>query len=1074
MREPSPEVDAPQVFGTLHFLKRKTGETVSHIPLDGTRLTIGRERECDIRLYFEDVSKLHAEIIFDEDSGLANLVVHGNNGLIYTPAGGAGKHYYPPSVLTLGDTDTLQIRKKLFRFYYGDISASSYHSPAKTPGRRLSHRLSIVPQGKRFAPSPAKSRLATPGRMAHVGTVEEEEEEEEEDEPLVFEELVGLANGEDGDKIYLEKRDDDVGPKNPFMTPQPKGRAPLRNTSAVPRTRTITFVLPDKSQLERHTPTEEDSVSDENEISEEEDMEALEEGVYEDGDEGIDDDVPAPATPTPSSIPLPDVTPMGGPRRQLASPRAAYSTPRGAGSDALRRALLIRSARKRIEAETETVEPEVEVVPNHFEGRRRRSSGRTLSPPQPDSESSEEDEDKENTPLQWVYEDGQGGLDDSDSDRDSLDTEYSIPGARILDFDASPDPGSPSESEGSAEGDFGSESGEESDERSQDYSVDERSHEEYSADEREYDHGYEAGDISSDIDDEVDRSLVCPPEEVERSPSPVLYTPPVYAGARMSLAGIGPPMRFEDQPSPVNEHLPTGMRIPPTPSRLGKPVRPCTPKKAEPSKAEDAVVAPVTPPPTTTPATPPPQTPAKTCRTGLTPAQRAQLATPLAFPTAPASFRDAPTRPIETPRRTFLDTILSSSKKGVKNTVSFIPETPNTGFGTLRKRMPTPRVDRIAEVDVPATPTSAEDVARMLYPQSPTEPQTQPLQTEPNIPHTQPTPHTQPIPHTQPTPSPGQHRRRSSLAGIRDLLKSKKPTTLGLEDLIEPKKSSGIRDMFRASTPPLNGVREMLSDRAVPPTPQMDLAHVFPHPVPPTPRMELADMFPEPELELEEEPRTRSLPTRAPRTELAKVSIKPKTRAKEPESAPVRNTRRTAKASEPRSAPTRRVTRSQTVELEEPELEVETKATRRVTRSQTDELEVEAQVETKSAPAIREVAEPKSAIWPESKSAPTRPDKPAPTRRSRRVLGEAEPVKEPPAKVSKATKAPKAAPKLAVPARSTKTRTRNTPSEDKDKIGKTGVDVDVGNKENSATPDPEPKRKTALPVRITRSRKAKV
>ncbi|BEI99290.1 hypothetical protein CcaverHIS631_0403330 [Cutaneotrichosporon cavernicola] len=1003
MRESSPEVDAPQVFGTLHFLKRKTGETVSHIPLDGTRLTIGRERECDIRLYFEDVSKLHAEIVFDEDSGLANLVVHGNNGLIYTPAGGAGKHYYPPSVLILGDTDTLQIRKKLFRFTYGDISASSYHSPAKTPGRRLSHRLSIVPQGKRFAPSPAKSRLATRGRMAHVGAVEEENE----DEPLVFDELVGLANGEDGDKIYLEKRDDDVA--NPFMTPQPKGRAPLRNTSAVPRTRTITFVLPDKSQLERHTPTEKDSVSDENEISEEEDMEALEEGGYEDGDEGIDDDVPAPATPTPSSIPLPDVTPMGGPRRQLASPRAAYATPRGAGSDALRRALLIRSARKRIEAETETVEPEVEVIPNHFEGRRRRSSGRTLSPPQPDSESSEEDEDKDNAPLQWVYEDGQGGLDDSDSDRDSLDMEYSIPGARILDFDASPDPGSPSESEGSAEGEEGSESGEESDERSQDYS----------ADEREYEHGYEAGDISSDIDDEVDRSLVCSPEEVERSPSPVLYTPPVYAGARMSLAGIGPPMRFEDQPSPVNEHLPTAKT-----SRTG---------------------------------------------TGLTPAQRAQLATPLAFPTAPASFRDAPTRPIETPRRTFLDTILSSSNNGVKNTVSFVPETPNTGFGTMRKRMPTPRVDRIVEVDVPTTPTSAEDVARMLYPQSPTEPQTQPLLTEPNIPHIQPTPHTQSTPHTQPTsntqptPSPGQHRRRSSLAGIRDLLKPKKPTTLGLEDLVEPKKSSGIRDMFRASTPPLNGL--MYSPRPVPPTPHMELADVFPEPEPE-----------EDELE-EEEPGTRSLPVRASRTEpakAAKVSIKPKTRAKEPESAPIRNTRRTAKASEPRSAPTRRVTRSQTVELEEPEPEpeVETKAMRRVTRSQTEELEAEAEVETKSAPAPREAAEPKSVIC-ESKSAPTRPDKPAPTRRSRRVLGEAEPAKEPPAKVSKPTKAPKAASKPALPALSTtKTRSRNAPSEDKAKIGKTGVGV--GNKENSATPDPEPKRKTALPVRVTRSRKAKV
>jgi hypothetical protein len=34
---------------------------------------------------------------------------------------------------------------------------------------------------------------------------------EEEDEPLVFDELVGLAEGDEGDKIYLEKRDEMVG-----------------------------------------------------------------------------------------------------------------------------------------------------------------------------------------------------------------------------------------------------------------------------------------------------------------------------------------------------------------------------------------------------------------------------------------------------------------------------------------------------------------------------------------------------------------------------------------------------------------------------------------------------------------------------------------------------------------------------------------------------------------------------------------------------------------------------------------------------------------------------------------------
>ncbi|GMK58923.1 hypothetical protein CspeluHIS016_0603650 [Cutaneotrichosporon spelunceum] len=1093
MRESSPDVDAPQVFGTLHFLKRKTGEAVSHIPLDSTRLTLGRERECDIRLYFEDVSKLHAEILFDEDSGLANLVVHGNNGLIYTPDGGFGKHYHPPSVLTLSDGDTLQIRKKLFRFSYGDVSASSYRSPAKTPGRRLSHRLSIVPQGKRFAPSPAKSRFATPGRAAHVGAVEEEDDEE--DEPLVFDELVGLADGDEGDRIYLEKRDDKVAPKNPFMTPQPKGRAPLRNTSAVPRTRAITFSLPDQSALQPHTSIGGDGTSDNNDVSEEEeDVEELEEGVR---DEGIDgDDVPAPATPTPSSIPLPDIAPMGGPRRQLVTPRGAYATPRGAGSDALRRALLIRSARLRTEAET--IEPEV--VMNHFEGRRRRSSGRTLPVPQPDSESSEdEDGNKENVPFQWVYEDGQGGLDDSDSDRESLDTEYSIPGALILDFHTSSDPGSPSESEGSEEA---SESGEEySDERSHgDYSTDE-----HSAEERVHaEYGCEAGNISSDIDDEVDRSLICSLEEVERSPSPVaLFTPSkhtVYAGARLSLAGIGPPMRFEDQQSPTSEYLPTGVRIPPTPSRLGKPVRLCPPARAQ--KAEDrseddeqpteAAAAPVTPPSAVAPATPAPKTPAKTPKTGLTPAQRAQLATPLALPTAPASFRDTVPRPIETPRRsTFLEALRSAKK----NSVSFAPETPaKSGFGTMRKRMPTPRVDRIAEVDVPTTPTSVEDVAPILYPQSPTELQPQSgLQTEPTT-SLQPQSNTSPahipqslIPQTHAsteilnTKPERRQSRRASLAGIRDLLKPRsKSTTLGFEDLVDPKKF-GMRDMFRPGTP----ARERSSVPATPhmdlahvftapapPTPQMDLGHVFTKPVPPTPHMELADAFPEPEQEEAESeeksdeepneepkekprPRTRSrVPTRSARTTRAsqaaeaKAEVKPKTRVAkdpepepepEPEAAPARSSRRRAevpapKASPPGRVPTRRITRSRAAEQEEPE-EEETKSapTRRVTRSQTDELE---EPETKSAPT-RRAAETRS----------------LPIRRSRRVLGEAEPAKE---------AVPKAPPK-AVPK-----RTARKPDEKKAATAKTGV----ADKENSSTPDPEPKRKAALPVRVTRSRKA--
>ncbi len=72
MRETSPDVEVPQVYGALSHIKRKTGEVSTHLLLDTTRVTLGRETGCDIRLYFEEVSKLHAEILFDEESGLVS------------------------------------------------------------------------------------------------------------------------------------------------------------------------------------------------------------------------------------------------------------------------------------------------------------------------------------------------------------------------------------------------------------------------------------------------------------------------------------------------------------------------------------------------------------------------------------------------------------------------------------------------------------------------------------------------------------------------------------------------------------------------------------------------------------------------------------------------------------------------------------------------------------------------------------------------------------------------------------------------------------------------------------------
>lgn len=86
MREDSPPLeDAFPTLGTLTLLRRKTGEIAQTFPIDAERITFGRDYECDVRLstnktdyqvrlYLQDVSKIHAEIQFDLVSGAVGKV----------------------------------------------------------------------------------------------------------------------------------------------------------------------------------------------------------------------------------------------------------------------------------------------------------------------------------------------------------------------------------------------------------------------------------------------------------------------------------------------------------------------------------------------------------------------------------------------------------------------------------------------------------------------------------------------------------------------------------------------------------------------------------------------------------------------------------------------------------------------------------------------------------------------------------------------------------------------------------------------------------------------------------------
>lgn len=220
------------------------------------------------------------------------------------------------------------------------------------------------------------------------------------------------------------------------MTPQQTRKAPIRNTSAVPRTRKLDFA----PSIQVSQQAENEPVN--NEVP-----------------------LPSPQTPhampaektilpqaiTPRSIPLPPVsdTPYHAP-----VPRTlALSTPRGPVT--LHKALLVKSARKAWEVSRTQAGVEGAIQTGSIETRRKswspKSGGRKSVPVEPvpaaddhddddedESEGSEEgeavdDEQQEQQltegELQWVYENGQGegSFESEDSeDLESLEADMSL------------------------------------------------------------------------------------------------------------------------------------------------------------------------------------------------------------------------------------------------------------------------------------------------------------------------------------------------------------------------------------------------------------------------------------------------------------------------------------------------------------------------------------------------------------------------------------------------------------------------------------------------------------------------
>ncbi|KAI9635977.1 uncharacterized protein MKK02DRAFT_27522 [Dioszegia hungarica] len=527
-REYTPDpVFAPQILGSLFYIDRKSGEVKQNYPIDAEKITFGRDADCDIRIHWDDVSRVHAEIQFDLLEGSASPPSHlFGRVLICRPLSRLSAPTLEPTARqSLASGDSFIIRKKLFRFEYPDaptfstsvLSPSILNTPVRGKGtpakprvsntplrRRASHRLSLMPADKPFVPlSPMKRRQSNVGhggstpKRSHLSQPVEEEEEEDGN----MEGIVDVQKNEDGDMIILETREETA-----------ETAVKLTSQSAP---------------------------------------------------------VP-PKTPRSIPLPAPAQTPYVQTPPRVPS-KVAMSTPPGPMT--LHKALLLRSARKAwVESRPNDVDDavadgKIEVgrrkskSPSKEEGaeskRKSLTPRKSVPAPEPDSDISDEDEQEEQeiaegrAELQWVQEDPgvDGSFAESDSADDSLEADMSLdivslagvtmaclqltrqPGQGVFDLHADVSAGSPlDEHEDSYEEDEGH--------AEEEHEEDEEGNEEIEYDDRDID-GDEEEEEEEDLFAEAPNSADVQSRTLDR-----FYTPQVSRNQnqpRRSLAAIGGP-----------------------------------------------------------------------------------------------------------------------------------------------------------------------------------------------------------------------------------------------------------------------------------------------------------------------------------------------------------------------------------------------------------------------------------------------------------------------------------------------------------------------------------------------------
>ncbi|EMD36936.1 hypothetical protein CERSUDRAFT_73959 [Gelatoporia subvermispora B] len=157
-------MDASEVgrYGTLSLLKRLDPSTVvATYPIDDSEVTIGRDPNCSIRLYYPAVSAMHCKIFFDEDRK-AFIQVLGTNGAIIDGCPVFPSSGPTPTIVPLPNQSTLDIHKRSFRFAYPPkhlrplLLATPAASPAQSPTKtRRALRMSMIHSAHVFSPAPS-------------------------------------------------------------------------------------------------------------------------------------------------------------------------------------------------------------------------------------------------------------------------------------------------------------------------------------------------------------------------------------------------------------------------------------------------------------------------------------------------------------------------------------------------------------------------------------------------------------------------------------------------------------------------------------------------------------------------------------------------------------------------------------------------------------------------------------------------------------------------------------------------------------------------------------------------------